>query len=230
VFVPADKENAAEEEKLTGEYGLADEPIDFTDEKIDPTWAFVAERMLIALPGTKLKLAIRRDGAKQQVELPIVDYAGYYHADRGLQLDRWKEIDKAENAGQAIAKGLRQTGNYLTAVLRFLRKIYNDIQAGEHLGSAITIAGAAGAAAQEGWPDLLMFMTLISANLAVINFLPIPVLDGGHMMFLTYEAIRGKPADEKWLNGLTLIGFAFLICLMLFVFSLDIFRFAGVRV
>jgi regulator of sigma E protease len=67
-------------------------------------------------------------------------------------------------------------------------------------------------------------------NLAIVNFLPIPVLDGGHMMFLTYEAIRGKPADEKWLNGLTLIGFAFLICLMLFVFSLDIFRFAGVRV
>jgi regulator of sigma E protease len=192
---------------------------------LKPTWTFVAERMLIALPETKLKLKVRRGDAEVEVELPIVDQASYYHVNRGLQFEPWREIEKAESIGQAIGKGIRQTGDYLTAVARFLRKIYNDIQAGENLGSAITIAGAAGSAAQQGLSSLLMFMTLISANLAIINFLPIPVLDGGHMVFLAYEGIRGKPADERVFGILTMIGFALLLALMVFVFWLDIERY-----
>ena len=72
---------------------------------------------------------------------------------------------------------------------------------------------------------MLLFLTFLSVNLAIVNFLPIPVLDGGHMMFLLYEALRGKPADERWQTTLTLIGFAFLLCLMVFVIGLDIVRF-----
>lgn len=224
-FVPADEELAAEEKKLAGEYGLGRRPIDFNDEKFEPTWTFAAERMLIALSGTKMKLAIRRDGEDVEVELPVIDQPGYYHVNRGLQFDPWKEVETAESAGQAISKGLRQTGHDLTAVARFLRKITNDPQAGENLGSVLTIGGAAGIAAQQGWSELLMFMTLISANLAIINFLPIPVLDGGHMVFLTYEGIRGKPADERVFGILTMIGFAMLLTLMVFVFWLDIERY-----
>ena len=66
-----------------------------------------------------------------------------------------------------------------------------------------------------------------SANLAVVNFLPIPVLDGGHMMFLLYEGIFRRPVNEAWQIRLSLLGFAFLLCLMAFVISLDIARFTG---
>jgi regulator of sigma E protease len=69
--------------------------------------------------------------------------------------------------------------------------------------------------------NLLLFLTLLSANLAVLNFLPIPLLDGGHFVFLLYEGIRGKPADERVQEILTYIGLAFILGLMIFVLGLD---------
>jgi regulator of sigma E protease len=83
---------------------------------------------------------------------------------------------------------------------------------------------AAGGAASQGIATLLIFLTMLSANLAVINFLPIPLLDGGHMMFLAYEGVRGRPANEKVVVALHMVGFAFIITLMLFVIGLDIQR------
>jgi regulator of sigma E protease len=69
---------------------------------------------------------------------------------------------------------------------------------------------------------LLVFLTMLSANLAVINFLPIPLLDGGHMVFLAYEGVRGRPASEKFVVALHMVGFAFIVGLMLFVLALDV--------
>ena len=66
-----------------------------------------------------------------------------------------------------------------------------------------------------------MFLCLISANLAVVNMLPIPVLDGGHMIFLAYEGIRGKPPSEKVHVGLSYIGLILLLTLMVWVLGLD---------
>ena len=71
---------------------------------------------------------------------------------------------------------------------------------------------------------LLLFLTLISANLAVVNFLPIPVLDGGHAVFLIYEGIFGKPPSERVYVMLSYIGLFMLIGLMLFVLTLDAFQ------
>ena len=64
------------------------------------------------------------------------------------------------------------------------------------LGGPVTIAQVAGSLAEQGFTSLLMFLTMLSANLAVVNFLPIPVLDGGHMVFLIYEGITGRPPSE----------------------------------
>jgi regulator of sigma E protease len=89
------------------------------------------------------------------------------------------------------------------------------------VGGPITIAGAAFFAADEGLGKLLIFLTMLSANLAVLNFLPIPLLDGGHMVFLAYEGIRGRPANERFVIAMHTIGFVFIISLMLFVFGLD---------
>jgi regulator of sigma E protease len=66
---------------------------------------------------------------------------------------------------------------------------------------------------------------MISINLAVVNFLPIPVLDGGHAVLLIAEKIRGKPLSEKVLYIATLCGLAFVVCLMLFVTFMDLTRF-----
>ena len=79
--------------------------------------------------------------------------------------------------------------------------------------------------AMEGPGRFLVFLAFISVNLAIVNFLPIPVLDGGHAAFLIWEGVTGKPVNEQTQYIATLIGFAFLITLMLFVFSLDILTF-----
>ncbi len=71
---------------------------------------------------------------------------------------------------------------------------------------------------------LLLFLTLLSANLAILNFLPIPALDGGHLMFLTWEAIRGKPLNENMQVRLTMLGVMCLLGLMAFAVLNDILR------
>jgi regulator of sigma E protease len=68
------------------------------------------------------------------------------------------------------------------------------------------------------------FLALISANLAVINFLPIPFLDGGHMVFLIYEKLRGKPVPESVQAPLTYVGLLLLLLLMASVLVLDVWR------
>jgi regulator of sigma E protease len=66
-----------------------------------------------------------------------------------------------------------------------------------------------------------MFLVMLSANLAVLNFLPIPLLDGGHLVLLMYEGIRGKPASEKIVIGVSYVGLLFILSLMGFLLLLD---------
>ncbi len=86
---------------------------------------------------------------------------------------------------------------------------------------------AATSEATRGTSRLLLFLTLLSANLAIVNFLPIPVLDGGHMLFLAYEGIFRRPVSEKAQILLTYAGLILILALMLFVVYLDIGRFAS---
>src|SRR6185436_19750704 len=88
------------------------------------------------------------------------------------------------------------------------------------------IIAMAGYVASQGPAALLLFLTMLSANLAVLNFLPIPALDGGHMLFLSAEAIRGKPVDERLQVRLTIAGVICLLSLMVFATAMDIGRFA----
>ncbi|MEK6249902.1 MAG: site-2 protease family protein, partial [Planctomycetales bacterium] len=87
-----------------------------------------------------------------------------------------------------------------------------------------TIAAAAGITAKQGLATLLVFLTVLSANLAVVNFLPIPVLDGGHMVFLILEGIFRRPVSEKIVIPLTWAGLFLILGLMVFVIGLDVDR------
>ena len=89
------------------------------------------------------------------------------------------------------------------------------------LGGPVSIFETALYAAKQGMGNLLVFLTLLSANLAVLNFLPIPILDGGHMLFLTWEAIRRKPPDERVQLALTYCGLLLVLALMTWVLLLD---------
>ncbi|HQU43854.1 MAG TPA: site-2 protease family protein, partial [Pirellulales bacterium] len=110
----------------------------------------------------------------------------------------------------------------LSLVFRFLRKIMTGQVSVKGMGGPVEIAKQAGATASEGMSPFLLFLGMLSANLAVLNFLPIPMLDGGHMVFLAAEGVRGKPVSEQVVAYFQFAGLFFLASLMLFVLLLDV--------
>ena len=104
-----------------------------------------------------------------------------------------------------------------------VKMIQRVIPASE-LGGPIRIAELAGQQMEAGWMNLLYFMGLLSVNLGILNLLPIPVLDGGHLVFLSLEALRRRPLSERSMEISQKIGIAILGTLMIFVFYNDIAR------
>jgi regulator of sigma E protease len=94
----------------------------------------------------------------------------------------------------------------------------------ETLGGPIFIAQLAGQQAQEGWTNLLFFTALLSVNLGILNLLPIPILDGGHLIFFGIEWIIGKPLSLKKREVAQQVGMFILVMMMVFVFYNDIVR------
>jgi regulator of sigma E protease len=221
-FVAAGKEQKEiEEERLR----YSNKPIELDDEHLN--WPLINTRLQMSLPDTKLKITLKRGKEVQTVELQSVASTEYFNPNRGLMLSSLDQEFHAESWGDALALGGRQTLEDALKIVVFLKKLVTGKLSVKGLGGPGTIAVVATAEASESPTRLLMFLTLLSANLAVVNFLPIPVLDGGHMIFLMWEGIRGKPPSEKWQIGLTLAGFAFVLSLMLFVIGLDVVRLSG---
>ena len=192
-------------------------------------WIFVFGQIQYFEPDDVLTLSFTRDGeqttdeAAQTVNLKPAASAEF-NPDRGLLLESRTETYVADTWSEALALGFRQTGQDASKVLRFLKKLVTGEISATNLGGPLSIAVVAGSEASQGIPRLLIFLTFLSANLAVLNFLPIPALDGGHMLFLLAEGVRGKPVDERTQMALTLAGVACLLGLMVFVFGLDIHR------
>ena len=179
---------------------------------------------LQSLPAeSQLKLTYKRGSETKEAVLTPVESEATYVVDRGLVFDWSKRIRISETWGEAASRGYDETVRSLTMVYRFLSKLGTQVPI-TMLGGPVTIAQAAGYSAFEGIGKLLIFLTMLSANLAVINFLPIPMLDGGHMAFLAWEGVRGRPASEKVVLTMQTAGMVFLITLMLFVVSLDLKR------
>ena len=125
---------------------------------------------------------------------------------------------------EAVKAAFIQTWNLIYLTVMGIVKIFQQIVPASELGGPIRIAEIAGQQMEAGWMNLLYFMGLLSVNLGVLNLLPIPVLDGGHLVFLTYEAIRRKPLSEQSMIVAQKVGIALLGSLMIFVFYNDIAR------
>ena len=165
----------------------------------------------------------RGDETKSAVLAPTEATDTYYYH-RGVTTEQLSDTRTAATWSEALRLGVRETKEGIGHVVFTLRKI-KDLY--KSLGGPISIGAIATSEASAGIPRLLIFLTLLSANLAVLNFLPIPVLDGGHMMFLIYEGIFGKPVNERIAFGLTMVGLSFILALMVFVIGLDFWRFGG---
>jgi regulator of sigma E protease len=189
----------------------------------DPNWPAVVAAIQQLPVGTKLKLEVAAAaGQTRSVELEPVETDDLFSVDRGLVFDPVYEKVQARSLGEAFGRGFRKAGEDLSLVYSFLGKLWSNKISPRLLGGPIEIAKQAGKSAEEGFGRLLLFLTMLSANLAVVNFLPIPVLDGGHMVFLLYEFVRGKPPSETVVGVLSYLGLALILTLMMFVFGLDL--------
>jgi len=137
-----------------------------------------------------------------------------------------KELIEYDRVGpiKALQAGTWQTWMFIYLTFMGVVKIIQNVVPASELGGPILIAQLAGEQARAGWLNLAHFMGLLSVNLGILNLLPIPVLDGGHLVFLTIEGIRRKPLNERAQILAQQVGIALLGTLMLFVFYNDIVR------
>lgn len=203
---------AEEKEKL--------EPMDFNKEG-KQNWPSFIEQLQRLPAGTKIKLTYTRGKETATATLEPAPADDQFAVPRGFIFSRVQRMQVASSLGEQLQSGYERTKSSLGMVFRFLGKLGTQVPF-TALGGPVTIAKAAGYSAFEGVGKLLLFLTMLSANLAVINFLPIPLLDGGHMVFLGWEGIRGRPASEKFVVALHTVGFVCIISLMVFVLGLDL--------
>jgi regulator of sigma E protease len=131
----------------------------------------------------------------------------------------------SRSIGQSFSKGVYETYNLSVKTLQFIGKMLTGNMGTENLSGPIGIAQMAGNTAQAGFLPFMYLMALLSISLAVLNLLPIPVLDGGQLTLLGIEAIRGKPLPEKAENIIYTGGTVLVGMLMIFAIFNDISRF-----
>ena len=124
----------------------------------------------------------------------------------------------------AMKNAVLQTWMYIKLTVMGFIKIFQRVVPASELGGPILIAQIAGEQMRAGWINLIYFMGLLSVNLGILNLLPIPVLDGGHLVFLTLEAVRRKPIAERAQIVAQQVGIGLLGTLMIFVFYNDLVR------
>ncbi|SFJ36947.1 RIP metalloprotease RseP [Planctomicrobium piriforme] len=147
----------------------------------------------------------------------------YLPTTRGIRFSVLETLRKADSIPQAAAMGVRYTINSVEDIYLTLRGLFTRDISPKGLSGPIGIAKLAYTFASVGLTHFVLFLGIISINLAVINFLPIPVLDGGHMVFLLWEGLSRKKPSEAVVATATYCGLAFVLGLFVFVIYLDIF-------
>ena len=182
-------------------------------------------------PDTRISLTVERDGAKIDVPVTLVAHGegkaatGYLGA--GVKGVDWppemlREVSYGPLA--AVAEGARRTWTMSVLTLDSLKKMLFGELSVKNLSGPITIAKVAGASAQSGVGDFLNFLAYLSISLGVLNLLPIPVLDGGHLLFYLVEWVRGRPLSEKVQGWGGQIGISLVVGVMLLALVNDLGR------
>jgi regulator of sigma E protease len=173
-----------------------------------------------------VSLRIEREGNPQEpISVAARVDETWPRTERGLILPNPEvQLQRANNFAQAIGYGIQRTYRGIVQIVLFLEAIVTRRVSPKAIGGPISIAKFAYRAASQDIYSLLLFLGVISINLAVFNFLPIPILDGGHMVFLLYEKIAGAPAPEAVRAIATYIGLMLILALMTFVIWVDVTR------
>lgn len=184
-------------------------------------------------PGTALSLEVRRNGAR----LPLISITPGAIAEKGQSIGKIgaaPRVDPSLTSAlitevrygplESMLKALHKTWDTSVFSLRMLGKMIIGEVSLKNLSGPITIADYAGQSAQNGWISYVFFLALISISLGVLNLLPIPLLDGGHLMYYMLEIFKGSPVSDKAMEIGQHIGMMLLFTLMVFALYNDINR------
>ncbi|WLH47428.1 RIP metalloprotease RseP [Pseudomonas beijingensis] len=193
-------------------------------------WQQVVDSVRVR-PDTKIVLRVERDGAPIDVPVTLVARGeskaptGYLGA--GVKAIDWPpEMIREVSFGPvaAIGEGARRTWTMSILTLDSLKKMLFGELSVKNLSGPITIAKVAGASAQSGVADFLNFLAYLSISLGVLNLLPIPVLDGGHLLFYLIEWARGRPLSDRVQGWGIQIGISLVVGVMLLALVNDLGR------
>jgi regulator of sigma E protease len=187
-------------------------------------WAHVLFSLQQFSDSKEVTFRIEREKQPQEFALSAQPDFSWPRDERGLLLLPDTRIQQASTFASAVTLGVQRTYRSIVQIYLNLRAMMTGRVSTKTLGGPLTIANVAYIYAGESFFDFVLFLGIISVNLAVINFLPIPVLDGGHMVFLVYEKLRGRPASEQVRIAATYVGLMLIVSLMIFVIYLDVKR------
>lgn len=128
---------------------------------------------------------------------------------------------------EAVSQAVLQTWDFSSSTLKSLWGMVTGKVSTDNLGGPISIAQIAGSSAEQGLTSFISFLAMISITLGILNLLPIPMLDGGHLAMFAFEAIRGKPLTVSMQLQIQKVGFLILIVVMFIAFSNDLTRVFG---
>jgi regulator of sigma E protease len=171
--------------------------------------------------GTPLAMVVQRDGKRLPITATpqvttITDRMGNYHTSGLLGIGRAGVEYRRHDPLTALWQAGRETVNLTAGTLSAVGQMIAGSRGTEELGGPLRIAQMSGEVAQSGVIALVWFMAILSVNLGLINLFPIPMLDGGHLLFYAVEAIRGKPLGDRAQEYGFRIGLALVLTLMVF--------------
>ncbi len=187
------------------------------------------QHIVAARPEQPMTLAILRDGAAQTVALTTDarEVAGRRIGSLGVTAHA-AEFRRL-SPGSAMVQGVGHTWYVASQTLAGLWQMVTAGRGTEDLGGPLRIAQLSGEVAQAGFGSLVDFIAVLSINLGLINLFPIPILDGGHLVFFAFEAVRGRPLPQRAVEYGFRAGFAVLASLFLFATWNDLSHLGLVR-